>query len=135
MSIRPKMFEQFPEIIAAQSTREGGVSRMPYGMNLSSHVGDEQKNVDENRRRYYEAVGVPREARFVYQNQIHSANVNLVRGDEGLVRESDALITTEPNVFLGVTVADCTPILLYDPARKIIAAVHAGWRGTEQMIA
>lgn len=104
-------------------------------MNLSSHVGDEQANVDENRRRFFEAIGIPGSTKKVYQNQVHSANVNLVLGDEGVVRESDALITLEPNVLLAVSVADCTPVLLYDPETKLIAAVHAGWRGTEQMIA
>ncbi len=135
MIIRPTIFDQFSEIITAQSSRLGGVSPEPYGMNLSSHVGDEQSNVDENRRRYFEAIGVPADAKAVYQNQVHSANVNLVTGDEGVVKESDALITAEPNVLLGVTVADCTPILLYDPKTQLIAAIHAGWRGTEQMIA
>jgi YfiH family protein len=135
MIITPQIFDQFPEIIAAQSTRLGGVSPEPLGMNLSSHVGDEQANVDENRRRFFEAIGVPKGMKAVYQNQIHSSNINVVNGGEGVVKDSDALITGEPNVLLGVSVADCTPILLYEPKAKLIAAVHAGWRGTEQMIA
>jgi YfiH family protein len=135
MIIRPAIFAQFPEIIAAQSTRIGGVSPEPLGMNLSSHVGDKQENVDENRRRFFTAIGVPGGTKTVYQNQVHSANVHFVHGDEGIVKESDALITAQPNVLLGVTVADCTPILLYEPKAKLIAAIHAGWRGTEQMIA
>jgi YfiH family protein len=135
MIIRPSIFNQFPEIIAAQSTRIGGVSPEPFGMNLSSHVGDEQANVDSNRRIFFEAIGVPHETKAVYQSQIHSGNMSVVNGDEGIVKDSDALITREINVLLGVTVADCTPILLYEPKSKIIAAVHAGWRGTEQMIA
>ncbi|HET6401092.1 MAG TPA: peptidoglycan editing factor PgeF [Candidatus Kapabacteria bacterium] len=135
MVIRPEIFDQFPELVAAQSTRIGGVSPEPFGMNLSSHVGDEQANVDENRRLFFEAIGVPAGTKQVYQNQVHSSNVHIVHGDEGVVKESDALITSEPNVLLGVTVADCTPILLYAPKSKLIAAVHAGWRGTEQMIA
>ncbi len=135
MIIRPQIFEQFPEIIAAQSTRIGGVSPAPFGMNLSSHVGDEQANVEENRKIFFNAIGVPAGTKAVYQNQIHSANIHVVHGDEGIVKESDAIITAEPNVLLGVTVADCTPILLYEPKANLIAAVHAGWRGTEQMIA
>ncbi len=135
MIIIPEIFRPFPEIIAAQSTKLGGVSPEPYGMNLSSHVGDEQANVDENRRLLFESLGIPNGVRQVYQNQVHSANVRYVRGDEGILKENDALVTKEANVLLGVTVADCTPILLYDPNTKLIAAVHAGWRGTEQMIA
>ncbi len=134
MYILPQIFRKFSEIIAAQSTREGGVSPYPYGLNLSSHVGDDLKNVEENRRIFYAAIGIPPGARFVYQNQVHSGNVNVVYGNEGIVPESDALVTAEPNVFLAVSIADCTPILLYDPITKLIAAVHAGWRGTEQLI-
>ncbi len=134
MIIRPEIFQQFPEIIAAQSTRLGGVSPEPYGMNLSSHVGDVQANVDENRRLFFQSIGVPVETKAVYQNQVHSPNVTVVHGEEGIVKENDALITADSNVLLGVTVADCTPILLYDPRSGLIAAVHAGWRGTEQMI-
>jgi YfiH family protein len=134
MIIQPTIFTQFPEIIAAQSTRLGGVSPEPFGMNLSSHVGDEQANVDENRHLFFQAIGIPSGAKAVYQNQIHSANISLVHGSEGVVKESDALVTPDAGVLLGITVADCTPVLLYDPVIKLIAAVHAGWRGTEQMI-
>ncbi len=135
MIIRPNIFQQFPELIAAQSTRLGGVSPKPFGMNLSSHVGDEEKNVDENRQLLFDAIGVPAGAKAVYQNQVHSSNIAVVTGDEGVLKENDALITAKRNVLLGVTIADCTPILLYDPVSKLIAAIHAGWRGTEQMIA
>ena len=135
MIIRPHIFNSFPEIIAAQSTRIGGISPEPFGMNLSSHVGDDPSNVEQNRRLFFEAIGVPDGTKAVYQNQVHSPNVTVVTGEERIVKENDALITAEPNVLLGITVADCTPILLYDPSTKLIAAIHAGWRGTEQMIA
>jgi YfiH family protein len=135
MIIRPSIFEQFPEIIAAQSTKLGGVSPARYSMNLSSHVGDDPAKVSENRQLFFAAIGVPLNTKQVYQNQVHSGNVQVVHGDEGVVKENDALITADSNVLLGATVADCTPILLYDPSSKLIAAVHAGWRGTEQMIA
>ncbi|MDP4229129.1 MAG: peptidoglycan editing factor PgeF [Bacteroidota bacterium] len=134
MYIRPKIFQQFPELITAQSTRENGVSPYPYGLNLSSHVGDTSQNVEENRRRFYEGIRVPPDARFVYQNQIHSSNIHVVSGEEGIVLESDALVTNSENVFLVVSIADCTPVLLYDPISKLTAAIHAGWRGTEQLI-
>ncbi len=134
MYIQPEIFKQFPEIVAGQSTREGGVSPMPFGLNLSTHVGDELESVLENRRRFYDTIGVPAESKFVYQNQIHSGNVNVVIGTEGIVPNSDALVSAEPNVFLAVSIADCTPVLLYEPVAKIIAAVHAGWRGTEQLV-
>ncbi len=135
MYIQAEIFKRFPEIIAGQSTREGGVSPMPFGLNLSTHVGDELENVLENRRRFYEAIGLSQGSTLVYQNQIHSGNVNVVVGTEGIVPNSDALISAKPGVFLVVSIADCTPILLYEPVAKIIGAVHAGWRGTEQLVA
>jgi purine-nucleoside/S-methyl-5'-thioadenosine phosphorylase / adenosine deaminase len=132
--IRPTIFDQFPEIIAAQSTRLGGVSPEPFGMNLSNHVGDDPLNVESNRTLFYLQAGVPEQAKFVYQDQVHSASINIVSGDEGVVPNSDGLITTERNVFLAISVADCTPVLIYTPDIGAVAAIHAGWRGTEQMI-
>lgn len=134
MYIKPTIFDKFPEIIAAQSTREGGVSPLPYGLNLSNHVGDVPENVDENRKRFYSAIGVPDDAQCVYQNQVHLAAINAVSGAEGIVKESDGLLTEKENVFLCVSVADCAPVLLYAPDKRLVAAVHAGWRGTEQLI-
>jgi YfiH family protein len=132
--IKPTIFDKFPEIVAGQSTRENGVSPYPYGLNLSSHVGDAIENVHANRKLFYSAIGVPDNARFVYQNQVHSANIHIVDGSVEVMTESDGLITTGANVFLAVSIADCTPVILYDPVTKIITAVHAGWRGTEQLI-
>jgi YfiH family protein len=131
MIIRPKIFSQFSEIIAAQSTREGGVSPVPYGMNLSSHVGDEPDNVKTNRELFFNSAGVPGVARVVYQNQIHSANVNSVSGNEGIVPKSDGLITTDKNVFLAVSIADCTPVLIY--ASDVKAIVLAGVRRLKEL--
>jgi YfiH family protein len=134
MLIKPTIFSKFENIIAGQSTRENGISPYPFGLNLSSHVGDNPANVAENRRRFYDALHIPKEASFVYQNQIHSAQITVVRGQENIVDRSDALITSEQHVFLVVSIADCTPILLYDPITNLIAAVHSGWRGAEQLV-
>jgi YfiH family protein len=134
MYILPQIFHRFSELKAAQSTREGGVSPMPFGLNLSSHVGDKPENVKENRRRFYDAIAITDNAAFVYQNQIHSGTVTIVTGSEGIVPNSDGLVTSKSNVFLVLSVADCAPVLLYDPVSKIIAAAHAGWRGTEQLV-
>jgi YfiH family protein len=62
--------------------------------------------------------------------QIHSARALVADRKEGCVGEGDALITREPGVAVSVRTADCFPILLADPVRRAIAAVHAGWRGT-----
>ena len=68
-----------------------------------------------------------------YQRQTHSDIIQVIEcgGDNG---ESDALITHKKNLGLAISAADCTPIFIYDKKNKVIAAVHSGWRGTEQKI-
>ena len=67
------------------------------------------------------------------QKQTHSDVVRYVTKG-GIVGESDAMITDKKNLGLAIGVADCTPIFIYDPENKVIAAVHSGWRGTEKRI-
>lgn len=127
-TICPAVFEKEPAVVAAMSTRQGGVSKDPLGMNLSFSVGDDELSVRENRRRFFSALGIPVEA-LAIPRQVHSATVARVDGP-GTLAETDALITNVPGVYLCVTVADCVPILLYDPEHRAVAAVHAGWRGS-----
>lgn len=124
------------------STRYGGVSRgYLSSLNLGTHRGDTPENVQKNYGILGAAVGF-RPDDLVFTHQIHSDIVRRVgaadRG-EGLAREvshdCDGLITDEPGVALAVFSADCTPILLYDPVRGAVGAVHAGWRGTGAGIA
>lgn len=123
------------------STRFGGVSQGHLAsLNLGVHRGDLRENVLENYRILGEAVGFdPRNT--VFTKQIHSDIVERVGEAErgrGLLREvemgCDGLITNVPNVALTVFSADCTPVLLYDPVRRAVGAVHAGWRGTAAQI-
>ena len=105
-------------------------------LNLGLHRGDEAANVRENYRRLGQAVGfVP--SQTVFTRQVHTDQVLRVGRDDwgtGLERDQaedcDALITDEPGTALCCFSADCTPILLYDPVHRAIAAIHSGWRGT-----
>lgn len=124
------------------STRLGGVSEgCLASLNLGTHRGDKPENVLENYRILGTAVGFQPED-TVFTKQRHTDIVRRVgrenRG-EGLLREQtevcDAQITDAPGVALVAFTADCTPILLFDPVRKAIAAIHAGWRGTALGIA
>jgi polyphenol oxidase len=117
-----------PPVIAAFSTRLGGVSGKGFGLNLSYRVGDDPENVGRNRALFFRSLGIPLD-RIVTLKQVHGANVANVSA-AGEVDDADALISDATGLFLCVTVADCTPILLYDPAHHAIGAVHAGWRGT-----
>jgi purine-nucleoside/S-methyl-5'-thioadenosine phosphorylase / adenosine deaminase len=124
---------------AVVSARSGGVSSGPYeSLNLSLSVGDDPGLVLENRRRLAAAFGAA-PGDFVFARQVHGAGVRLVTGaDRGsgalslddAVDNTDALVTTSPEVVLAILTADCVPIVLHDPVAGVLACVHAGWRGT-----
>ena len=124
-------------VVHCFSTRHGGVSTGHLAsLNLGIHRGDLRENVLENYRILGKAVGFLPE-QTVFTHQTHTANVVRVgKADRthGLysevLEERDGLITNEPGVALTVFSADCTPILLFDPVKRAIGAVHAGWRGT-----
>ena len=119
------------------STRLGGVSTgMWASLNLGVSRGDNPDHVRENYRRFLDAVG-SRGTYMAMCNQVHGAIVrNLTIADlkrdpyEKVEFEADGIMTAIPGVVLTVFSADCIPVLLYDPKRKVIAALHAGWRGT-----
>ena len=129
MVYRPVVFQQFDHVVAGQSTRHGGVSPAPWhSLNLGKSTDDALANVAENRRRFCAALGFQVD-QMAWSRQTHGDQIRLVTtpgGSEGF----DALVTNVPGILLAVSVADCTPILLYDAKNKAIAAVHAGWRGT-----
>lgn len=110
------------------STRHGGVSGEHLGLNLSLHVGDAPENVDENRRRLFKAAGVD-PGRIVTAGQCHSTRVTVVDAPAH-VEAVDGLITDRGGLWLAVSVADCVPVFLVDPVKRVVAAVHAGWRGS-----
>ncbi len=67
--------------------------------------------------------------------QIHSARIVDAHGEAGLLGEGDALVADTPGLAVGIRTADCVPILLVDVEHRVVAAIHAGWRGTVQQIA
>ena len=125
----PKIFQQFPELIAVESNRHGGISKSPYtSLNLGIFTEDNPENVQENRIHFFKGLGI-RPSRIAHSYQIHQDKILKVtrcRAYEGY----DALITINKNSFMSITVADCTPVLIYDAKNQAVAAVHAGWKGT-----
>ena len=130
--LKPYIFNSYPEIIFGFSTKVSPGVEPPYYFNLSYSVGDVKALVDKNRKDFFEALELKIE-NVGYQRQVHSEIVKVIEcgGDNGV---SDALITNKKNLGLAITVADCTSIFIYDKKNKVIAAVHSGWRGTEQKI-
>ena len=124
------------------STRLGGVSEGIFSsLNLGFNRGDNPDHVRENYRRFCTAIGADVNG-IVMTGQVHGTEIRTA--DPALIKpdvcapteyDCDGLITDQPGLVLTVFTADCIPILLYDPVRRVIAAVHAGWRGTAQDIA
>lgn len=117
------------------TTRHEGVSRTPYNsLNLGTNTLDPPHNVEGNRSLLARAFEINQDA-LVTVRQMHGSDILVI--DEAnedyshfLSVESDAIITNQPGVMIGICVADCAPILLLDPQKRVIAAVHAGWQGT-----
>ena len=134
--IEPASLRGGVRLAAAFTTRTGGVSSGPFeSLNLSWSRGDDKACVEENRARLANALGG---VELVFANQVHGRTVLKVDAKpEGVwsAGEGDALMTDQPGLALCAQTADCTPILLFDPGRPAVAAIHSGWRGTVQQIA
>lgn len=134
--LRYLTFEIFPpDVVHAVFTRRGGLSPAPWdSLNVGGTVGDERARVRANRDRSLRALGRSPESLFDVW-QVHSADVVLAnaphpRGDNPPEFKADAIITDNPDVTLFMRFADCAPILLYDPHKRAVGLVHAGWLGT-----
>lgn len=131
-------------VVHCMTTRKGGVSEGSYAsFNLGKSTDDKPENIAENRRRLLEFFGAKPE-NLIMPYQTHSDNILEVDADllniplerrKEHLRGFDAVITIIPQVCVGVTTADCVPLLAYDPEKKVVAAIHSGWRGTVQKIA
>lgn len=120
------------------STRFGGVSRLPHlaSLNLGENRGDDPENVAENISRFLEPMGYDRDS-AVLGVQVHSLNVRAVTPADGgtMFEDTDGFVANRPGVALIVKIADCVPILLWEPDAGVIGALHAGWRGSGGAIA
>lgn len=125
----------------AFSTRIGGVSPEPFdSLNLGNPSGcgaqDDAQHLQENYRRLQAAVGLD-SRQHCWAHQVHGAQALLVQEGEPFVNNqpADALVCTDVRRLVAVRVADCVPILLADRKGKVVAAVHAGWRGVVAAVA
>ena len=143
---RKAMFKRYymGEGITAFSTLRGATGKSPYSdFNITHYCGDSKEHVVECRKRLCTTLGIA-DNRLILPRQTHGCGIlsidngfieSTTEEQEKLLHGIDAIITTLPRTCIGVSTADCTPLLLCDRKQGVIAAAHAGWRGTVQRIA
>lgn len=132
-----KNFEQFRELFQNVTMKS---SDAPYTFSLALHTGEEKKQIIKNREEIQKCFDLKVE--FIVANQTHSDHIEIIKKREtkgwstmkDAVENCDALITNLHGVVLTILTADCVPILMYDREHQVIAAVHAGWKGTRAKI-
>jgi purine-nucleoside/S-methyl-5'-thioadenosine phosphorylase / adenosine deaminase len=137
--IRYYQFENLGDgVIQAVFTRHGGLSPDPWAaLNLGGTVGDEPERVRKNRQRALTALSCETES--VYDVwQVHGVNVAIAESSRPQAMphlQADIILTNTPGITLMMRFADCVPVMLHDPIRKVIGIAHAGWMGTIRGIA
>jgi len=122
------------KVICGFTTRNGGVSPPPFNsLNLGLETTDNPRNIQENHRIVYRYLSIG-ENQVALMKQVHGGRISVVKSG-GKFSSTDGLITSKSNLMLGVLVADCIPLLLFDPSYNIIGAVHCGWRSVSACIA
>lgn len=131
MIVESTLLSAIPGVRHAFFTREGGISEGIYsGLNGGLGSDDVPDNIRENRRRMADALDVP-VANLLSVHQIHSPDVVVASEpwDTSARPKVDAIVTKRPGLALGITTADCGPVLMVDPKARVIGAAHAGWKG------
>ena len=136
-------YDMGPGVVAFSSTRHGGCSKGNYAsFNINRYCGDDEEHIRKNREALCQTLGVS-DDRLIMPHQVHETKVATV--DETFMaldvterQEAlegvDAVMTNLKGVCIGVSTADCIPILLYDKEKHAVCAIHAGWRGTVKRI-
>ena len=131
------------DVKAFSTTRHGGVSEGNYAsLNINEYCGDSKANTDANRLLLANELGIdanhiimPHQTHGVESRIIGEEFANLPDGVKKMLLEGvDAVMTNIPDMCIGVSTADCIPVLLYDEEHHAAAAIHAGWRGTQARI-
>lgn len=131
------------DVKAFSTTRHGGVSEGNYAsLNINEYCGDSKTNTDANRLLLANELGIDAN-HIIMPHQTHGVESRII-GEEFatlhdgvkkmLLEGVDAVMTNIPGMCIGVSTADCIPVLLYDEEHHAAAAIHAGWRGTQARI-
>lgn len=127
--IKPRLLDGSDEIKAWFSLKNeqyGSKNEVP-GLNLGFNTPQKKEQVEENRSALISSLSMD-EKWMAYADQVHSNRVQVV-SQGGIFPSTDGLITKIPGLTLAIQVADCAAVLLWDSTAKVIAALHAGWRG------
>lgn len=136
-------YEMGPDVVAFSSTRYGGCSRGNYAeFNINRYCGDSEEDIRKNREALCHTLGITAD-RLIMPHQTHQTKVAKIdetflalhiAGRQEALEGVDALMTNLRGVCIGVSTADCIPVLLYDGENRAVCAVHAGWRGTVRRV-
>lgn len=123
------------DVIAFSTTRHGGFSEGSYGeFNINAYCGDDPRHIAANRQLLADVLNIP-VTHIVMPHQVHGTEVRRIDGPQQDVIEGvDAVMTDVGGLCIGVSTADCIPVLIYDARHHAVCAVHAGWRGTVKRI-
>lgn len=136
-------FLPFDQLVHFTTTRQGGVSISNFeSFNLGNYSEDSAENINENRKTLCKSLNFSKLS-LITPHQIHDDKILII--DDNFFNLSfherkdtlvgkDAIITSLKQIYIAVTTADCVPVLLFSPEKKVIGAVHAGWRGTVKRI-
>lgn len=126
-----ELLEEYPHVLHGVFSRHGGVSQGAWaGLNLGDGTSDKPEHVQANRELVRNLMKVKH---LVFAKTHHGTIVHRVTAKNlDKVPPCDALFTTERDIAIGVTHADCQGAIIYDPVHEAIAVVHAGWRGSAQ---
>lgn len=118
-------------VTAFSTTRQGGCSTGNYAaFNINGYCGDDEVHIAANKVALCGLLGIDSN-RLVMPHQVHDCVVCRIDGpQQGVIEGVDAVMTDVPQLCIGVSTADCIPVLLYDSTHRAVSAVHAGWRGT-----
>lgn len=118
-------------VTAFSTTRQGGCSTGNYAaFNINGYCGDDEVHIAANKVALCSLLGIDSN-RLVMPHQVHDCVVRRIDGpQQGVIEGVDAVMTDVPQLCIGVSTADCIPVLLYDSTHRAVSAVHAGWRGT-----
>jgi len=123
---RPNIFDK--KVVISGITLRNVNYKPPYGFSISKAELFTDEEIELNRKALSHFLGISR-SNLIIQKQVHGDVVNIVTNNYP-IKESDAMITDAKGVCLVVSLADCCGILVHDPIKNIIAAIHSGWKGT-----